>query len=129
MKADQMIPCNIGGGDFLFRNQQTQEGKIQIGSLGQSVIEDLIGIAAGTPAQLKSRVGGIGIVRKYGSEIRKSFGNVSLQKEKIRRLPGNMRRHRIGRGGALNGFRLLIGLACELIGAREIEPVAGLVRI
>lgn len=124
-----MIPRNIGGGDFLLGNQQTQEGKIEIRPLGQSVVEYLISIAAGTPAKLESRVGGIRIVRQNGVEVRESFGYVSLQKEKIGGLPSDMRRHRIGRGGALNGFCLLIGVAGELIGTREIEPVAGLVRI
>ena len=68
-----------------------------------------------------------GSLARYGVEIRKSFGNVSLQKEKIGGLPCDMRRHRFGGGGALNGFRLLIGVAGELICAREVEPVAGLV--
>src|SRR5208282_6012749 len=111
-----MVPDVFRGGYFLFGDKQSQKRKVPIRSSRQHLIKNLIRVSGCTPAELESRVDGIGVVCEYHVEITQSLFLIPLNQEKVSGLPSDIRGGWVGFYGAFHTLFLLSGAARELVG-------------
>src|ERR1700723_2053969 len=118
VQSDQMVPDVFRGGYFLFGNKQTKKRQVQIRSSRQRPIKNRIRVSGCAPAELESRVDRIRIVCENNAKTTECPFLITLDQEKVRGLPGDVRCRRVRFHSPFNTPFLLAGSASHLISAR-----------
>ena len=129
MQLREPVPGFDGAINFLLAPQKVGEGNQSIGTSRHHVMKQRIRVRTHAPAGTQGRIDQRNVILDDDVEFAQRTVDFAVDEKEICRFPCHIRGRRLGLQRAVKCHSLVGDVPGYLIRARQIEPVAGIVRV